>query len=90
MSLLLLSAYVWTLFGACIAVPWHRLILKGDVITAGALWPLAKDVARYVGWAIFFTLFLLGPVLFAMFWTDTMISSVDMAPKTSLRCPRAI
>lgn len=24
MSLLLLSTYVWTLFGACVAVPWHH------------------------------------------------------------------
>lgn len=78
MSLLLLSTYVWTLFGACVAVPWHRLVLKGDVITAGGMWPLAKDIGRYISWALFLTLFILGPFLLALFAIETNLTgSVD-------------
>jgi hypothetical protein len=81
MSLLLLSTYVWTLFGACVAVPWHRLVLKGDVITAGGMWPLASDVGRYVGWALVFTLFILVPAVLIILWTDHMVGSLDATPE---------
>lgn len=61
-TMLFVPALVSMMLGACVAVPWHRLLLKGEVVTPGRLGGFVNEVLAYFNVAVIMFAAVLAPI----------------------------
>ncbi len=61
-TMLFVPALVSMILGACIAVPWHRLLLRGEFVTPGRLGGFVNEVLAYFNVAVIMFAAVLAPI----------------------------
>jgi hypothetical protein len=78
LTLLFASSFAWTLFGSCVAVPWHRFVLRGEVVKPADVSLFTPALLRYFGWALVLSAVIMGPTVFMLHYSDaTLATAVD-------------